>query len=1797
MESKKTKECQKFKVGLLIWLLLFGFVNIIKSEPVDLEKAKAVALTQLNKVTKGVSLRSATSLNLVYEPKSETNQPYFYVFNGNGGFVIVSGDDRAEPILGYSEDGYFDPDNIPPNMAWFLEGYEKSIDNAIKNEIKSSYDIQKKWEGLRSNAIELRSYTSGSYLVKSRWGQAEPYNLFCPMDGIFQSVSGCVAIAMSQIIRYWGADISIAPNNGFGSVGSVNFEEAFYNYSKMPVSINNESDTANINQVAQLVYHCGVASRMQYGAHGSGATLENATIALRNNFGYSEARLSGEGVFGTISFDQLKNTLITEISKQQPVIYAGTGSNPHAWICDGYNSSDQFHMNWGYGSSHGWFLLTPLKCPDTGYDYSYENGVAIIYNIYPILGVKEISESYSNRPIIFVTPEGTGLRDGSSWENATSDLYGVVQANEDKQIWVKKGIYYGNTSTGSNSAAFIMGEKNRVYGGFEGYEESIEERKLINPSILDGQNVRRVLYQTLDYSLAEISIWDGFTIRNGADTIAGASNIKILSDGPIVSGTDVTGNGGGVYLRKNSVLINCIIENCKAISGGGVFNNGGKVINCSFYNNRAKNAGALYNSIDGIVKLTNSIIDNNVSADNTQNFGGGIFNSGQLYINELTEITNNRGHSGGGIYSNGTITMSSGIISNNIGSSGAGIYSDGDIIMDGGIISNNNAYNFGGGITLNSKGNDIRICKLNAGYIINNTASELGGGIMCQRARIELNGSIKIQGNSANGPFGKGGGIYVSNGYLNFTSGFIGIDTVDHPQSVEEAILSGGNYAAEGGGLFIDYNAGSVSYNNIENQNVIIGGNYALRGGGIYYNKIEFSELKECLNICGNTAEYYGGGVYNYHGVILNGCIISYNGALKGGGVYSQALSQYSNRYLQIIGQTSINNNLAQEGGGVYNCGTSYNFEFQYPTFYMSGGEIYNNSALKGSGIYNYSDGSNVISDSAKIKDIVYFDDYKTGMGLASCYLQPINLTYHVNALNQIKVEFKKITGSIIAKYNTPEETAAAVNNEVYAITSNYNLRPVADGIYVNVEQYTPIPTVKNVIYVTPEGAGKKDGTSWANATDNLYGEMLKDRIDSMQIWVRSGTYYGNTSVGQGGNNAAFILGKRNKVYGGFIGNESSLSERPGYALSILDGQNSRRVLCQLTDFSLADSSLVEGFKIINGTDLIAGTANIEISGTTHNGGTDMAGNGGGVYLRSNGILRNCSVENCKAISGGGVFNYNGKVIDCSFLYNEAVHAGGLFNRGYASLSNCTVRANYATRKSGTLGLGYGGGIYNMSTMFIHNGTLITENQGSVGNGLYTHSSGNTTMNGGMISRNIGGYSGGGIFSDGIVIINNGDIVYNQASQGGGIVSHGTLHLYSCNISNNNSGAGAGILSGGNLYIYSTSVKIRSNWSTGVGGGIFISNGYADIRGVTIGYDTDIAPSNPQESFSLGGNVSMNREGGGGIYASEGTTNFIYATDSIVIGGNYSAYDGGGIYTRLPMKLGSKVKIRGNTAANNGGGFYGANTNSTFELDGCEISYNKAELQGGGVYQFGSLKIFNNTVISYNNAFDRGGAVYSSKLLYMYDGSITGNSASVGGGIYNSGNMYIFGGVISGNAENAVFNMSKLEVSGSAKILDPIGISSSDSPIEIGELSYHKDSKHPIKIQAIDETTVALSGRAKDLLIKKIVISDVPESTLKLLDNDKIKMTSILNSSILNDYDSTEELSVYPTLISSGGELTIESPDGGNASILNMSGIIVGQHKLQIGKTKIAVSYPSGNYVVKIKTNTGEEKVVKIIVK
>lgn len=201
-------------------------------------------------------------------------------------------------------------------------------------------------------------------LMTTKWNQSPYYNALCPAN----SVTGCVATAMAQIMKYWNYP---AKGTGFHSYNhptygtlSANFGGTTYQWSSMPNTVN----SAN-NAVATLMYHCGVSVNMDYSPQSSGAYVIQdsptpqacSEYALKTYFGY---RSTLQGVQrNNYNQTQWINLLKIELNAGRPVLYAGFGSGGgHAFVCDGYDNNNFFHFNWGWGgSSDGYFQTSALN--------------------------------------------------------------------------------------------------------------------------------------------------------------------------------------------------------------------------------------------------------------------------------------------------------------------------------------------------------------------------------------------------------------------------------------------------------------------------------------------------------------------------------------------------------------------------------------------------------------------------------------------------------------------------------------------------------------------------------------------------------------------------------------------------------------------------------------------------------------------------------------------------------------------------------------------------------------------------------------------------------------------------------------------------------------------------------------------------------------------------------------------------------------------------------------------------------------------------------------------------------------------------------------------------------------------------------------------------------------------------------------------------------------------------------------------------------------------------------------------
>lgn len=370
----------------LLLMLLCLSATMVWAERIDVATARKVAE---NVASGNFGLRSAGDLSLVYAAApGQSNSSLrsgtvngevdYFVFNipGNKGFVIVSGEDRAYPVLGQSDKGRFTPDNLPDNLRAMLAYYQKQITYAERTNLEASADIQAEWKryldgNLRSSATVL--------LETANWDQEEPYNRQTPKISGQRTYTGCVATATAIIMRYHKYPTT-AVSNGVTTYNGLSVNYTAYNWDNMPLNYTNNFSETEANAVAALMWNIGANVEMNYGvigSGGSGATMEAAGIALNKVFGYSDAVWSINK--SDFRWDEWKAIIRGELDNNRPLIYRGDGNGGHAFVCDGYKLSEEsFHINWGWsGYGNGYFLLTALDPPGENGPYSNNMGMTI----------------------------------------------------------------------------------------------------------------------------------------------------------------------------------------------------------------------------------------------------------------------------------------------------------------------------------------------------------------------------------------------------------------------------------------------------------------------------------------------------------------------------------------------------------------------------------------------------------------------------------------------------------------------------------------------------------------------------------------------------------------------------------------------------------------------------------------------------------------------------------------------------------------------------------------------------------------------------------------------------------------------------------------------------------------------------------------------------------------------------------------------------------------------------------------------------------------------------------------------------------------------------------------------------------------------------------------------------------------------------------------------------------------------------------------------------------------------------
>jgi len=351
---------------LFVVIMTLGYISALFASDVNQTTAEKVAIKYFYEVNiqSGMEFEDVL-VKEAYAIMSE-GEAVYYAFNfvGNG-FVIVSADDARNPIIGYSLVNNYSNVNQAENFASFMSLYNDEINYLRENKIEATPEIASRWNHLLEDVSESKEIRAVVVepLCPAIWNQDNPYNYYCPIDedGPGDRVyAGCVATAMSMVMYYWrwpfeGEGSSSYYASGYGTL-SADYANADYD----PHGMINKPTNVLSEQGSMLMYHCGVAVEMMYGADGSGAYSNDVPMAVRNHFKYSMT--TSYKMKSSYSHTNWINLIKGQLDSQYPVYYSGQSSTGgHAFVCDGYDDNFNFHFNFGWsGSGNGFFSLTDV---------------------------------------------------------------------------------------------------------------------------------------------------------------------------------------------------------------------------------------------------------------------------------------------------------------------------------------------------------------------------------------------------------------------------------------------------------------------------------------------------------------------------------------------------------------------------------------------------------------------------------------------------------------------------------------------------------------------------------------------------------------------------------------------------------------------------------------------------------------------------------------------------------------------------------------------------------------------------------------------------------------------------------------------------------------------------------------------------------------------------------------------------------------------------------------------------------------------------------------------------------------------------------------------------------------------------------------------------------------------------------------------------------------------------------------------------------------------------------------------
>lgn len=499
----------------------------------------------------------------------KTNNAPYYAFNLEQGYVIVSGDDEMTELVGYAENGFFDAENVPPQMQlWHINGYAEYVAAVQSGKAKA-----------RKILLSDSPSVVVEPLVTTKWNQDAPFNNFAPEytddnNNTQRCATGCAATAMAQIMKFhnWpeqGVGHYSYEHQSFGTISS-NFSEHVYDWTNMIDRYNNgEYSNVQADAVALLMKDCGVSLNMNYGPV-SGASIYSYTPAFKNYFRYSSRTVNRSGC-ETAEFTKI---ITDELQEGRPIIYCGTGEDGgHAFVVDGYDTNYFLHVNWGWGGySDGYFDMNYMDPTGLGIGggsgaFKWNQGIVLARPL------KDGVEPYEFIQQLCFVPYND-VKGGIFCEQEMP-----ANKGDDVTILLRNTAnlsgesFFGSLNVGvfdDSGALVTMGNEERIENNngelleFQsGRLYSVDLPMTLNTAgIADGNYIVRAM------SKANGNVWRKFASTDCLNMTVADGKVSLVSPTPNISLTGIGSYNGNVY-KGNPFSVNITIHNGSSIPADG----------------------------------------------------------------------------------------------------------------------------------------------------------------------------------------------------------------------------------------------------------------------------------------------------------------------------------------------------------------------------------------------------------------------------------------------------------------------------------------------------------------------------------------------------------------------------------------------------------------------------------------------------------------------------------------------------------------------------------------------------------------------------------------------------------------------------------------------------------------------------------------------------------------------------------------------------------------------------------------------------------------------------------------------------------------------------------------------------------------------------------------------------------------------------------------------------------------------------------------------------------------------------